>query len=110
MVPTPAPPTCNKGNACLTCTKFVTDESHEPALRQQRQKTLDLIERRQQAHVARFGEPMSDDNVWLRGRREEDTALGGVFLAIDRIRQEDGMIVPVRRAGAPQRWEETTGD
>ncbi|MCD9145870.1 tyrosine-type recombinase/integrase [Streptomyces albireticuli] len=101
---------CEKGNACLTCTKFVTDESHEETLVQQRQETLDLIERRQQAHTARYGEPMGDDNVWLRGRRNEAAAIESVLLAIDRVRRGDGTFVPVQGAGAPQQRGEAPGD
>jgi hypothetical protein len=45
---------------------------------------------------------MSQDNIWLRGRREEIAALNGVLLAIDRVRRPDGTITPLRGAGAPQ--------
>jgi integrase len=94
---------CDKGNACLTCTKFVTDETFRPALAQQRHETLQLVERRQQAHAQRFGEPMTDDNIWLNGRRAEVAALDGILLAIDQVRRQDGTVTPVRGAGAPQR-------
>jgi len=93
---------CDKGNACLSCTKFVTDQSFAPALEQQRRETLQLIERRQDAHAQRFGEPMTDDNIWLRGRREEAAALDSILSAIGTARCGDGTAVPVRGAGAPQ--------
>ncbi|GGN46085.1 tyrosine-type recombinase/integrase [Streptomyces fuscichromogenes] len=94
---------CDKGNACLSCTKFVTDATFADTLQQQREETAKLIDRRQHAHVQRFGQPMTDDNVWLRGRTEEVAALDGVLLAIDRVRHHDGTTTAVRGAGAPQR-------
>ncbi|NBM17987.1 hypothetical protein [Streptomyces sp. GC420] len=45
---------------------------------------------------------MSDDNVWLRGRHDEAASLDAVLLAIDRVRNSDGAVVPVRGAGARQ--------
>ena len=94
---------CDKGNACLSCTKFVTDATFADVLKQQRQETTTLIDCRQRAHTQRFGEPMTDDNIWLSGRTEEVAALDGVLLAIERIRRSDGTTTPVRGAGAPQR-------
>jgi hypothetical protein len=93
---------CDKGNACLSCTKFVTDASFTEALVRQHEDTMSLVERRQAAHGQRFGEPMTQDNVWLRGRREEIQALDGILLAIDGVRQADGSLTPLRGAGAPQ--------
>jgi hypothetical protein len=93
---------CDKGNACLACKKFVTDETFAPDLARQRAETLALVERRQQAHTERFGEPMTADNIWLRGRRDEVAALDGILLAIDGVRRADGSITPLRGAGAPQ--------
>ncbi|WP_369265057.1 hypothetical protein [Streptomyces sp. R35] len=94
---------CDKGNACLSCTKFVTDATFADVLKQQRDETTNLIDCRQRAHAQRFGEPMTDDNIWLSGRTEEVAARTGVLLAIERIRRSDGTTVPVRGAGAPQR-------
>jgi Phage integrase family len=59
---------CDRGNACLTCDKFATDVSFLPELRQQKDRTLNLIDQRQQAFRARTGTPMGEDNVWLQGR------------------------------------------
>ena len=94
---------CDKGNACLSCTKFVTDATFADVLQQQREQTAELIDRRQQAHTQRFGQPMTDDNIWLRGRGEEIAALDGVLLAIELIRHSDGTTTAVRGAGAPQK-------
>jgi integrase len=93
---------CDKGNACLSCTKFVTDQSFAPVLEQQHQETLQLIKRRQDAHTQRFGEPMTDDNIWLAGRHQETAALGSILDAIAADRHDDGTPAPVRGAGAPQ--------
>ncbi|MGF1427039.1 tyrosine-type recombinase/integrase [Kitasatospora sp. LaBMicrA B282] len=93
---------CDKGNACLSCTKFVTDATFTDALLRQRDETRALVKRRQNAHQERFGEAMGDDNVWLKGRNEELAALGGILHAIDSVRRDDGTIVPLRGAGAPQ--------
>ncbi|WP_328551048.1 tyrosine-type recombinase/integrase [Streptomyces sp. NBC_00358] len=94
---------CDKGNACLSCTKFVTDATFADVLQQQREQTAELIDRRLQAPTQRFGQPTTDDNIWLRGRGEEIAALDGVLLAIERIRHRDGTTTAVRGAGAPQR-------
>ena len=74
---------CDRGNACLTCDKFVTDASFLPELRQQHQRTLQLIEIRQQAFTARTGTPMSEDNIWLQGRRRETAALEAITAALE---------------------------
>jgi integrase len=94
---------CDKGNACLSCRKFVTDATFTDALQRQRDETNQLVERRQEAHTERFGEPMTDENIWLRGRKEEVTALDAILLSIAGVRNADGDMVPLRGAGAPQR-------
>ncbi|MFI2315173.1 hypothetical protein AMK17_25675 [Streptomyces sp. CB00072] len=55
----------SKGNACLTCDKFVTDASHRDELGTQLAQTEALITRRQTQFTARHGEPMAEDNIWL---------------------------------------------
>ena len=62
---------CDKGNACLTCDKFATDRSHLPEIRRQLAETGQLIERRKAQHLARYGEPMSESNIWLEQRLAE---------------------------------------
>jgi integrase len=74
---------CDRGNACLTCDKFVTDATFLPELRQQHQRTLQLIEIRQQAFTARTGTPMSEDNIWLQGRTREAAALEAITAALE---------------------------
>ncbi len=66
---------CDKGNACLTCSVFVTDASYLPVLAQQQAETEELIKRRTQEFQARFGKPMPADNIWLAERNAERDAL-----------------------------------
>lgn len=94
---------CDKGNACLVCNKFVTDESFEDALVRQRDDTLSLVARRQGAHAERFGEAMTTDNIWLKGRQDELDALDSILVTIAAVRRPDGTRVRLRGAGAPQR-------
>lgn len=67
--------TCDKGNACLTCAVFATDETHQDALNRQLAETTELIERSSAAFQQRHGRPMPEDNVWLAQRRAEQAAL-----------------------------------
>lgn len=66
---------CDKGNACLTCSVFVTDQTHRPALQRQLDETAELIRRSVAAFEQRHGQPMPEDNVWLAQRRAEHAAL-----------------------------------
>jgi hypothetical protein len=93
---------CDKGNACLSCRKFVTDASFTDVLQRQRTETEQLVQRRQASHTERFGEAMTDDNIWLRGRNEELAALEAILVSIAGVRNADGDIVPLRGASAPQ--------
>lgn len=67
--------TCDKGNACLTCSVFVTDESHHSALARQLAETEELIARSTAAFQQRHGRPIPTDNVWLVQRHAEHAAL-----------------------------------
>lgn len=97
---------CSKGNACLTCDKFVTDASHRDELQHQLAQTEALITRRQAQFTARHGELMGEDNIWLAGRIAETRALTKVLVAVDHVGvQEGGTIRAVRGAGAPDRAE-----
>jgi hypothetical protein len=71
----PSLQTCDKGNACLTCSVFVTDETHDAALARQLRQTEELIARSAAAFGQRHGHAMPEDNVWLVGRRSEQAAL-----------------------------------
>ena len=62
---------CDKGNACHGCDHFATDKTYLPEIRRQLAETEQLIERRKAQHLARYGEPMSENNVWLEQRLAE---------------------------------------
>jgi Phage integrase family len=66
---------CDKGNACLTCSVFVTDDTHAQTLTHQLEETEALIQRTTAAFLERHGRPMPDDNVWLAQRQAERAAL-----------------------------------
>jgi integrase/ferredoxin len=74
--------TCDKGNACLTCSVFVTDQTHQQTLERQLADTTDLIARITTAFQQRHGCPMPDDNVWLAQRRAEQHALARLLNAM----------------------------
>ena len=74
--------TCDKGNACLTCSVFVTDETHKAALAQQLHDTEELINHSTVAFQARHDRPMPEDNVWLTQRRAEHAALTRLMATI----------------------------
>jgi integrase len=66
---------CEKGNACLTCSVFVTDDSHLAVLQRQLEQTTLLIERTAAQFLERHGRPMPDGNVWRVEREAERGAL-----------------------------------
>jgi integrase len=76
---------CNRGNACLSCDKFVTDASHASELRRQLTDTERLVEQRQAAFLSKYGTPMDDDNVWLQGREAETNSLRQILLSIEDV-------------------------
>ncbi len=61
------PPTqqCDKGNACSTCSVFLTNASCLETLQRQFNETGALTERTAGQVTQRHGKPMPDDNVWL---------------------------------------------
>jgi integrase len=67
--------TCDKGNACLTCSVFVTDTSHLGTLQRQLDETNALIDRTIEQFEKRHGKPMPNDNIWLVQRTAERDAL-----------------------------------
>jgi hypothetical protein len=46
---------------------------------------------------------MSEDNVWLAGRRQEHDALGRVILTLEHTRLADGTTQAIRGAGVDAR-------
>ena len=101
---------CNKGNACLTCDKFATDATFLPELRTQRARTGQLIDERRTAFEARTGQQMSEDNIWLAGRRQEHDALGRVILKLEHTQPADGTVRAVRGAGVGARTDAITSE
>jgi integrase len=75
--------TCNKGNACLTCSVFVTDTTHRQVLHRQLLETAELIDRATTEFAERHRHPMPDDNVWLTQRRAEHAALTRLIDTLD---------------------------
>jgi integrase len=73
---------CGKGNACLTCSVFVTDQTHQQALERQLADTAALIDRATTDFAHRYGRPMPADNVWLAQRQAEHAALTRVLAAM----------------------------
>ena len=73
---------CEKGNACLTCSVFVTDDSHLAVLQRQLEETAELIERTTARFLERHGRPMPEGNVWLVEREAERDALARLLAAM----------------------------
>ena len=96
---------CDRGNACLTCDKFATDVTFLPELSQQKDRTLTLIDQRQQAFQARTGTPMGEDNIWLQGRRREADSLQAIITALH-DQPETGERSAVRGAGVSARFSQ----
>lgn len=93
------PPTksCDKGNACHTCDHFATDRSYLGEITRQLAETEALVATRNQAHLARHGEAMSETNVWLAERVREMEAMRREIAALES--QPAGGGVAVRGAG-----------
>lgn len=98
---------CVKGNACLSCDKFATDATFLPDLEEQRARTEQLIDQRCATFQARTGHPMSKDNIWLAGRRQEHDALGRIIVKLEQVRLADGTVRALRGGGVAARVEAT---
>jgi DNA-binding ferritin-like protein (Dps family) len=66
-------------------------------------RTGQLIDQRCAAFQARTGHQMSEDNIWLAGRRQEHDALGRIILKLEQARLADGTVRAVRGAGVAAR-------
>ena len=53
---------------------------------------------------------MSEDNIWLAGRRQEHDALGRIILTLEHTRLADGTVRAVRGAGVDARTDAITGN
>lgn len=79
----PPTQTCDKGNACLTCTAFATNSTHLDTLQTQRKVTLQLITDRKKLVKEKHGRGMPDDNVWLIARTKEIQSLDSIITALN---------------------------
>jgi Phage integrase family len=94
---------CERGNACLTCDKFATDQTYRDEHTQQLKRLGELIAHRREAFRARTGREMSDENVWLSQRRQEQRALQTIITALNH--PDLGPDHAVRGAGTPARTQ-----
>jgi integrase len=83
---------CDKGNACHGCDHFATDRSHLPEIRRQLAATEQLIGHRQEQHAARYGEPMSDSNIWLEQRHAEVRSMRLEISALEALDDDSGVV------------------
>lgn len=92
----PPAKTCEKGNACLTCNLFVTDERFLDIHKSELVSLDSLIDQRQETHRHRTGETMSENHVWLTLRRREQQALTSIIntLETDDPRTETAVVAP----------------
>ena len=51
---------------------------------------------------------MSEDNIWLAGRRQEHDALGRIILKLEQTRLADGTVQALRGAGVEARTDAIT--
>ncbi|YAL82473.1 tyrosine-type recombinase/integrase [Dermacoccaceae bacterium W4C1] len=93
------PPTqsCDKGNACLSCPSFATDATHVGDHREQRDRTLALIDTRRRQFKERNGTDLPDSNVWLQARLRELASLDAI---LTRLCRPDVINTNVAGAGA----------
>jgi len=95
---------CDRGNACLTCPKFATDRAYYDAHVAQLQAIDELIEQRRGEFLAKHGAPMSEDNIWLAGRRQEQAALRTIMATLDAQAADDARAI--RGAGVGAKGEQ----
>ena len=93
---------CDKGNACLTCDLFVTDQRFLPVHEDELQAVDLLIDKRQAMHKDQTGEPMSEDHVWLTLRRREQGALRAIVDTLSTATSAEAHV----GAGVPTRAEQ----
>ncbi|WP_125569388.1 tyrosine-type recombinase/integrase [Nocardioides baekrokdamisoli] len=96
----PPKKSCDRGNACLSCSMWTTDASHRPELEKQLAATVQLVAARQEGFLGKFGVPMPDDNIWLATRRREEASLRQVLTTLDEIQRRGDSSGAVRGAGA----------
>jgi hypothetical protein len=100
--------TCGKGNACLTCDKFVTDATCLPELSRQQSATQHLIDQRCQAFRTRTGQDLDPNNIWLTARQQERDALTRIISALQHVPTGTGGPNAIRAAGTAARTDTLT--
>ena len=83
---------CDKGNACHGCDHFATDRSHLPEIRRQLTETEQLIEHRKAQHLARYGEPMTETNIWLEQRIAEVRSMRLEISALEALTDDTAVL------------------
>jgi integrase len=100
--------TCGKGNACLTCDKYVTDATCLPELSRQQAATERLIDQRCQEFRTRTGHDLDPNNIWLTARRQEHDALTRIISALHHVPTGVGGPNAIRAAGTAARTDSLT--
>jgi hypothetical protein len=83
---------CDKENACHGCGRFATGRSHLPGIRRQLAATEQLIRDRQAQHQGRYGEPMSDSNIWLEQRPAEIRSMRLEISALEALGDDTAIV------------------
>ncbi len=94
---------CERGNACLTCDKFATDQTYLAEHTQQLRRLDELVQHRRETFRVKTGREMSDENVWLAQRRQEQRALQKIIAALEHPDLDPDQAV--RAAGTPARTQ-----
>lgn len=100
---------CGTGNTCLTCDKFTTDATFLPDLTAQLTRTEQLIAQRREVFRARTGQELSQDNIWLAGRIQEQDALGRIIDKLKHARLANGTMQALGGPGAFARTDVIAG-
>jgi integrase len=83
---------CDKGNACHGCDHFATDRTYLPEIRRQLTETEQLIEHRKAQHLTRYGEPVSDSNIWLEQRIAEVRSMRLEITALEALADDTAVV------------------
>jgi hypothetical protein len=100
---------CDKGNACLSCGHFATDQTHLDELRRQRAATAALIDQRRHAYQQRTGRDLEDTNIWITGRRTELASLDAIITTLTNQPDTHAVAGPATTARRPLLQIQTTG-
>jgi hypothetical protein len=92
----PPAQTCDKGNACLTCSSFGTDATHVETLERQLSEIETQIANDKAAYEKRHGESVPEGHEWFKQRYAERDALRRILIAL-----ENSSGRAIRGAGCP---------